>query len=151
MKNLLRCSLLLLAVVAICSIHAPEAYGQALAPAPAAASASATLTATPATHTDERKDETARLSALEEAVRQQHSQLEQLQKLLIEQQETIKQLTVKLTGPIAAAPRDTLATSSSVTAESPGVHNTEPQTPTVEDRLKKVEGRISEIGAIKFS
>ena len=151
MKNLLRCSLLLFAVVAICSIHTPEAYCQALAPVPAAASASATLTATPATHTEERKDETARLSALEEAVRQQHSQLEQLQKLLLEQQETIKQLTAKLTGPIAAAPRDTLATSSGVTAESPGIQVTEPQTPTVEDRLKKVEGRISEIGAIKFS
>ena len=151
MKNLLRYSLMLFAVVAICSIHAPKAYGQALAPAPAAASASATLTAPSAAHTDERKDETARLSALEEAVKQQHSQLEQLQQLLVEQQETIKQLTAKLTGPIAAAPRDTLATSSGATAESPGIRSTEPQTPTVEDRLKKVEGRISELGGIKFS
>ena len=78
-------------------------------------------------------------------------QLEELRKLLIEQQETIRLLTVKLAAP-ANDNRTTLGSVVGARSETTGTTiSAEPQTPTVEDRLKKVEGRISEIGAIKFS
>src|SRR6185295_4526662 len=47
-------------------------------------------------------------------------------------------------------PVTTVATNAAPAASAVDV-STSPQTPTVEDRLKKVETRVSEIGAIKFS
>jgi hypothetical protein len=149
MKNVLRCSLLLFAGVTICLISAPGVFCQAVGPVPPAASTPATLIAHTPTRSDEPKDEAARLNALEEAVRDQHSQLEALRKLMIEQQETIKLLTARLAAPSNANPETTAITpaANSKNSEIPVAA----QTPSVEDRLKKVEGRISEIGAIKFS
>ena len=149
MKNVMRCSLLLFAGVAICLISAPGVFCQAVGPVPPTAATPATLIAHPPTRSDEPKDEAARLNALEEAVRDQYVQLEALRRLMVEQQETIKLLTARLAAP------------STTNAETPAIASTtnsknseivvSAQTPSVEDRLKKVEGRISEIGAIKFS
>lgn len=84
-----------------------------------------------------------RLNALEQALERQNAKLDQLQRTILEQQQTIQLLTGKLSGgqatalsasPSASAPLEVQAAKSS----------------TVEDRLKKVEGRVSEIGAIKF-
>ncbi|HEU4480097.1 MAG TPA: putative porin, partial [Pyrinomonadaceae bacterium] len=92
-----------------------------------------------------------RLSALEDAVRDQHQQLEELRKLIVEQQETIKLLSARL-DPASNATRQTIAANTALAAEHTGPSTAAtPQTPSVEDRLKKVEGQISEIGAIKFS
>lgn len=150
MKNFLRCSLLLFAGVAIFLISAPGVFCQAVGPVPPAVSRPAALIAHTPARSNEPKDEAARLSALEEAVRDQHNQLEALRRLMIEQQETIKRLTARLAAPgnpnaeTAPIPPAANPNNSEITIAAA-------QTPSVEDRLKKVEGRISEIGAIKFS
>jgi hypothetical protein len=85
-----------------------------------------------------------KLNALEEMLAQQNERLNQLQQTISEQQETIRLLVSKVSGPTAVAP----GTGAVARVE------TEPavvQQPTVEDRLKKVEGRVGELGAIKFS
>ena len=98
-------------------------------------------------HTD-----SERINALEETLRRQGSQLDEMRRLLVEQQETIKLLAGKLAGigsePVAAEPvvsgRDHL--------EPAGTRiGAEPQASPIEDRLKKVETRIAEIGSVKFS
>jgi uncharacterized coiled-coil protein SlyX len=83
-----------------------------------------------------------RLTALERALDQQNAKLDELQKTIVAQQQTIRLLADKLAD--KAAP----ATSLSAVASTPA---NAPQPPAIEDRLKKVEGRVAEIGAIKFS
>ncbi|HUS11726.1 MAG TPA: putative porin [Pyrinomonadaceae bacterium] len=87
-----------------------------------------------------------KLNALEQMLQQQNERLNQLQQTIAEQQETIRLLVSKTSDQPPAL------TTASTTA-STGV---EPSTPraqsiAIEDRLKKVETRVSEIGAIKFS
>jgi len=76
-----------------------------------------------------------KLSAL-----QQH--LEQLQKTVEEQQETIRLLALQLN----RSDSSTVTTAIRVEPISDG-----PQTSSVEDRLKKVESSVSQLGSIKFS
>jgi len=83
-----------------------------------------------------------RLNALEQALEQQNAKLDQLQKIIVEQQQTIRLLAGKLNG--AEASPAPLAASVAATPQPV-------QSPAIEDRLKKVEARVSEIGAIKFS
>ena len=98
-------------------------------------------TAQPASSEAPRSSE-QRLTALEEALREQNAKLDQLQKIILEQQQTIQVLAGKLeAGPAPAA---------LVLASGP-VETQSEKTPAIEDRLKKVEGRLSELGAIKFS
>jgi hypothetical protein len=83
-----------------------------------------------------------KLSALENMLEQQNLRLNQLQETIAKQQETIRLLATKLSsGEASPAPMAGSAAIAPQAAQSPGV----------EDRLKKVEGRVSEIGAIKFS
>ncbi|MEP6568380.1 MAG: putative porin [Acidobacteriota bacterium] len=92
----------------------------------------------------DKKPETTeeKLDALAQLLEQQNERLNQMQQTIAEQQETIRLLAGKVNGqPLTAATPATSATMGVETA----------QTPTVEDRLKKVETRVSEIGAIKFS
>ena len=83
-----------------------------------------------------------KLNALEQMLERQSQRLDQLQQTIVAQQETIRLLASKLnpgetsTPPLAA----------DVSVQSKPV-----QPPAIEDRLKKVEARVSEIGAIKFS
>ena len=94
--------------------------------------------------TEVKKPETTeeKLAVLQQMVEEQNRRLDQLQQTITEQQEMIRSLVSKATG--APVP--------STTAAARGETETvPPQTPTVEDRLKKVESRVSEIGAIKFS
>lgn len=98
------------------------------------------------TSSGEKKPETTeeKLNALEEMLVQQNERLNQLQQTISEQQETIRQLVSKVSGPAAVAPG----------AQAMARVETEPevaQQPTVEDRLKKVEGSVGQLGAIKFS
>ncbi len=96
--------------------------------------------------------DTERINALEETLRQQGAQLEEVRKLLSEQQDTIKLLTKRLTGDTTTASTGSdLAAVNANAAPSGTALAVDTQTPTIEDRLKKVEGRVSEIGAIKFS
>jgi hypothetical protein len=83
-----------------------------------------------------------RLNALEQALEQQNAKLDQLQKIILEQQQTIRLLAGKLEG-AEASPAPLAASVAAATQPA--------QSPAIEDRLKKVETRVSEIGAIKFS
>jgi hypothetical protein len=86
-----------------------------------------------------------KLDALAHMVEQQNERLNQLQQTITEQQETIRVLLGKANG------QPELAATMNSTAASAGEAQKTPQPPSVEDRLKKVETRVSEIGAIKFS
>ncbi len=97
---------------------------------------SSSTTSEKPTSTDER------LNALEQALEQQNAKLDQLQKVIAEQQQTIRLLAGKLNGNEA---------SPTPLAASVAVSPQPVQSPAIEDRLKKVEARVSEIGAIKFS
>jgi len=85
-----------------------------------------------------------RLNTLEQALERQNEKLDQLQKIIIDQAQTIQALASKL------GARDD---SSSTAPLAAGMTATpEPAQPApIEERLKKVEARVSEIGAIKFS
>lgn len=95
----------------------------------------------------EKKPETTeeKLNALEQMLERQGQRLDQLQQTIVEQQETIRLLASKL-NPVYTSPesRGTLPADAAVQSKPA-------QPPAIEDRLKKVETRVSEIGAIKFS
>jgi len=86
-----------------------------------------------------------KLDALAHLVEQQNERLNQLQRTINEQQETIRVLLGKANDQPGLA-----ATANSVATIAAGA-STDSQPASVEDRLKKVETRVSEIGAIKFS
>jgi uncharacterized coiled-coil protein SlyX len=146
-----RCRLFLFTgLLAFCLLSAARTFGQGVAPVKG--TSNPTLIHAPTTKAaDATKDEAARLSALEDAVREQNTQLAELRQLISAQQETIKLLTAKLSPPSNVV-RETLAGGATTAPETAGTKiSAETQTPTVDDRLKKVEGRLSELGAIKFS
>jgi hypothetical protein len=98
----------------------------------------------PATAGEKSTSTEERLTALEQALEQQNAKLDQLQKVIVEQQQTIHALATKLSGGSdSSASAPPLAASVAVTSQ--------PAQTAIEDRLKKVEARVSEIGAIKFS
>ena len=103
--------------------------------------------ATGATSADKKPETTEeKLNALEQMLERQNERLDQLQQTIAEQQDTIRLLVGRMSGqPVMTAAPGTTAT---VRVEAAP---TSAQPPTVEDRLKKVETRVSEIGAIKFS
>ncbi|MCM3874751.1 MAG: putative porin [Pyrinomonadaceae bacterium] len=93
-----------------------------------------------------------RINALEETMRRQGDQLDEMRKLLVEQQATIKLLAGKLGGPAAETTGEETIVAGGERSESPGVRIiVDPQSSTSEDRLKKVEARVAEIGSVKFS
>ncbi|MFN2512099.1 MAG: putative porin [Pyrinomonadaceae bacterium] len=97
--------------------------------------------------------DTERINVLEETLRRQGTQLEEMRKLLVGQQETIKLLADKLAGigPVAPVRAEAVA-SGEERSETAGARIiAEPQASPIEDRLKKVEARVSEIGSVKFS
>jgi len=93
---------------------------------------------------------TERVRLLESELEKQNTKLDQLQKTLEEQQQTIQALLEKLSGPTTTAVKEseTTSTVASTTAVAPPV---EPQTPTVEQRLTKVEGQAMKIGPVRVS
>ena len=83
-----------------------------------------------------------KLNALEQMLERQSQRLDQLQQTIAEQQETIRLLASKLNpGETSTVPL----------AADTAVQSKPAPSPAIEDRLKKVEARVSEIGAIKFS
>jgi hypothetical protein len=89
-----------------------------------------------------------RINTLEETLRQQANQIDELRKLLLEQQAMLRLLAGKSTAagtvstgePLPVAPANAGAPVKAVSPPS-----------QVEERLKKVESRISELGGLKFS
>ena len=91
-----------------------------------------------------------RVRLLESELERQNTKLDQLQKTLEEQQLTIKALLEKLSAqpnPPAAAAKESEATGTLATTRAPA----EPQTPTVEQRLAKVESQAMKIGPVRVS
>jgi putative porin len=87
-----------------------------------------------------------RVRLLENELERQNTKLDQLQKTLLEQQATIQTLLDKLN----AQPTATVATVKE--AEPPAATTpAEPQTPTVEQRLAKVESQALKIGPVRIS
>ena len=87
-----------------------------------------------------------RVRLLESELERQNSKLDELQKTLVEQQQTIKALIEKLS--VEKTPVvETAKASETPTPIAPA----EPQTPNVEQRLAKVEGQVLKIGPVRFS
>ena len=106
--------------------------------------ASEPSTTTSASLSDVKKPATTeeKLGALEQMLEQQSRRLDQLQQTIAAQQETIRLLATRL---------NSAETSSAPLGINVAVATQPAQPPTIEDRMKKVEGRVSELGAIKFS
>ena len=95
---------------------------------------------------------TERVRQLESELERQNLKLDQLQKALMDQQATIQALLDKLstqttTAGTTAKAAETPATLTARSDAAPAV----PQTPTVEQRLAKVEGQVLKIGPVRFS
>ena len=93
-----------------------------------------------------------RVRLLESELERQNSKLDQLQKTLTEQQQTIQALLEKLSG------QTTPTVATAKTSEAPNTVTsaavaapTEPQTPNVEQRLAKLEGQAVKIGPVRLS
>jgi len=93
-----------------------------------------------------------RINALEETLRRQGNQLDEMRKLLVEQQETIKLLAGKLsdTEPARMRAEAVVAGNESLEADGPRIV-ADPQSAQIDDRLKKVEAGLAGIGPVKFS
>lgn len=85
-----------------------------------------------------------RLKVLEEEMRQQNASLNELRSIIAEQQRLIETLSAK-----ASEPKPSVSTVAATTADS--TTTAEAQTPTLEDRVKKVEGRMTALGGLRFS
>ena len=84
-----------------------------------------------------------RLRALENDLRQQSKTLVEMRAIIAEQQRVIETLSAR------AANGDQKISGQSGAASEPA--SSTPQTPTLEDRVKKVEGRMLAIGGLRFS
>ncbi|HEY0367382.1 MAG TPA: putative porin [Pyrinomonadaceae bacterium] len=87
-----------------------------------------------------------RVRLLESELERQITKLDQLQKTLVEQQATIQALLDKLN----AQPSAIVATVKDPPPPS-SIAPAEPQTPTVDQRLAKVEGQVLKVGPVRVS
>ena len=83
-----------------------------------------------------------KLSTLQQLLEQQNQRLNQLQQTVEQQQETIRLLALQVIP-------NTSASTATVVSVEPAAEVQ--QTSSVEDRLKKVESGVSQLGAIRFS
>lgn len=87
-----------------------------------------------------------RLRMLEDDLRQQNKTLVEMRALIAEQQRLIEMLSAKTTETKSIQP----VVATAATAVEP-TSNAQAQTPTLEDRVKKVEGRMMALGGLRFS
>lgn len=101
----------------------------------------------------DKKPETTeeKLSALELLLERQGQQLDQLQRTVAEQQELIRLLAGKINSPAEITTATTTSTGPAAPAIRTEAAPQSAQTPGIDDRLKRVETRVSEIGNIRFS
>jgi hypothetical protein len=99
----------------------------------------------PATTAKTGSDVDDRLRALEEELRQQAKRLDEMRAIIAEQQRMIAALSAKPTSgePKSGEPKD-VATETTVQAS-------QNKSPTLEDRVKKVEDKVLAIGPVRFS
>src|SRR5215213_10645617 len=95
-----------------------------------------------------------RIRVLESELERQNNKLDQLQKTIGEQQQAIQALLEKLNAQpaasVTAGPPDTSVTSVAAVAATESA-KAEPQTPTAEKRLDKVENDIKKFGPLRLS
>src|SRR5258706_7929042 len=91
-----------------------------------------------------------RLRALEEELRQQNQSLTEMRAIIAEQQRVIGTLAAK-TVDAKAGEQKAVAAAATVTDPSPVRGATEAQTPTLEERVKKVESKVLAIGPFRLS
>ena len=96
-----------------------------------------------------------RVRLLESELERQNTKLDQLQKTLLEQQATIQALLDKLSVPATATETEQVRKGGlpqvSGNSEATAAVTPEPQTPTVEQRLTKLEGQALKIGPVRVS
>jgi uncharacterized coiled-coil protein SlyX len=101
-------------------------------------------------------NDTERINALEETLRQQAAQLDELRQLLVEQRETIRLLAGRVAGIVTAPATENPAAETHGSAKESSATGTatvvaESQAAPTEDRLKKLEDRVVKIGPFRFS
>jgi len=89
-----------------------------------------------------------RLKALEEELRQQSKLLVEMRGLIAEQQRVIETLSDRA---IKNAPTTGELKEIAATTETSAAPESQDQTPTLEDRMKKLEGQVLRIGPFRFS
>jgi Putative porin len=104
-------------------------------------------TASPAKAGDE-VDE--RLKVLEDQLREQGRRLTDMNAIIAEQQRVIAALSAKAAEPKAGEQR-AVATDATVSGPSASGSPTQPQTPTIDDRVKKLENKVLAIGPFRLS
>lgn len=94
-----------------------------------------------------------RVRLLESELERQNSKLDQLQKTLLEQQQTIQALLERVSGqPLATAvSTKEVETPVSTTSPTPALSAEPQQSPTVEQRVAKLEGQALRIGPVRVS
>jgi len=91
-----------------------------------------------------------RLKALENALQQQNKTLTEMRAIIADQQRLIESLSAKAPGSERGEQKDT-ATVATIAGPSSSPAPTTTQTPTVEDRVKKLEGQVLKFGPFRFS
>jgi TolA-binding protein len=92
-----------------------------------------------------------RVRALEEALQSQNGKIDEMQRLIAEQQQTIQTLTSKSAAnvePKTLTGGNSVATTTVVTTTTPVDQS---QTPTLDDRVKKLEGQVLRLGPFRLS
>jgi len=137
--------------LSVCAARVPaQNVPQALMPSPTDDKSARVETPAPARNNsaaarDINSTNEERLGALERALEQQNAKLDQLQKIILDQQQTIQLLI----GKSAGGNESTALIAAGV--QPPDQAQGKRPALTIEDRLKKVEGRVADIGPIKFS
>ena len=95
-----------------------------------------------------------RIRALEDALKSQNEKLDQMRKLIEAQQQTIQMLagpgSATAAGATIAPTVANSAESATASAAAPSATQNQPP-PSIEDRLKKVEERVTKIGPVQLS
>lgn len=145
---------LLMFISSILLLNASGARAQSLVQASSDEKKPALALPTPDSNVD------ARVRALEEALEKQNSKLDQMQKVITDQQQLIERLSVNQTGAQAASvvgsipTTDTVLNGSNATATNAptaAAGSSPAQTQTIEERLKKVEGQVLKFGPFRLS
>ena len=145
-STVVRAAILVLWASLIAPLVVMDAQAQASVPSVIVDGPDSANSSTPKdTSTTAKKELTVeeKLNALQQLIEQQNARLDQLQQTVDQQKETIRLLAMHVTPALSTTPT---ATAISVTPDPV------PQaTPSVEDRLKKVESTVSALGNVRFS
>src|SRR5437762_2692757 len=136
-------SILVFTLLVLCvpTMHAQSAAKEEPNKTSTTAARQPSLDASPDANTDER------LRSLEEEVRQQKQMLNELREIIADQRRLIEH-----SGPRADPARTTAANNAIINSDPVAAEaSAQNQTPPLEDRVKKLEGKVLSIGPFRFS